>query len=348
MSLSEWPWWAPRLAWTVFTLAASYAIGYLITAYVSTRLGRFADRTRVTWDDIVLAQLRRRIPFWSLLVGVWLSLERWPLQPQTHLLITRVATALVWASVTLAVASIATRLVSAYAAAAKPSVPVSGLTLNVVRIVITTLGALVMIRALGQDITPMLTALGVGGLAVALALQEPLSNLFAGLFVSLAGHLRIGDYVRLDSGAEGHIVDFTWRETRLQTLGGAIVVVPNAQLSKASVSNFSRPSGQYAVTVDAAVHYAADLTVVERVALEVARDVIATVPGAVPEAEPSVRFHTFADPAIRFSINLRARAYPDQYLLRHECLRRLHARLRAEGVPFPVVLPPTPAPPRSS
>jgi small-conductance mechanosensitive channel len=334
----------PRLVWTLATLGLSYGVGYLITAYVSARLARFADRTRVTWDDIVLAQLRRRIPFWSLLVGVWLALEHWPLQPPTRLLITRAVAALVWASVTLALASITTRLVAAYAAAATPAVPVSGLTLNVIRLVITLLGALVMIRALGQDITPMLTALGVGGLAVALALQEPLSNLFAGLFVSLAGHLRIGDYVRLDSGAEGHIVDLTWRETRLQTLGGAIVVVPNAMLSKAAVSNFSRPPGQFAVTVESAVHYAADLPVVERLALEVAREVLATVPGALSDVEPTVRFHTFADPAIRFSVNLRARAYPDQFLLRHELLKRLHTRLRAEGVP----LPQTPVPPRGA
>ena len=337
--MSEWPWWAPRLVWTVATLAIAYGVGYLLTAYISARLAKVASRTSVFWDGILLEQLRRRVPFWSLLVGVWLALQHWPLQPQAHLFVTRLVTALVWVSVTLTLASLATRLVVAYAAAAKPAVQVSGLTLNVVRIVITLLGALVVIKGLGQDITPMLTALGVGGLAVALALQEPLSNLFAGLFVSLAGHLRIGDYLRLDSGAEGHVVDFNWRETRLQTLGGTVVVVPNSKLSQAAVSNFSRPSPQFAVSVEAAVHYAADLELVERVALEVAKDVIATVPGALREVEPSVRFHTFADPVIRFSVNLRARAFPDQFLIRHECLKRLHTRLRTEGVPMPGVVP---------
>ena len=94
------------------------------------------------------------------------------------------------------------------------------------------------------------------------------------------------------------------------------------------------------MTVEAAVHYASDLNVVERVALDVARDVIATVPGAMADVEPTVRFHTFADPAIRFSVNVRARSFPDQFLLRHEILKRLHTRLRAEGVEMPVVLPP--------
>jgi small-conductance mechanosensitive channel len=340
----QWAWWAPRLAWTAVTIGASFAIGYLLTAYASARLTRLTARTRGTWDDIVLSQLRRRVPFWSLLVGAWLSLEHWSPQPQTHLFITRVLSTLGWASITFALASIATRLVVAYGEAATPAVRVSGLTQNVIRIVITTLGVLVVINGLGQDIRPMLTALGVGGLAVALALQEPLSNLFAGLFVSLAGQLRIGDYVKLDSGAEGHVVDFNWRETRLMTLGGTLVVVPNSKFSQAAVSNFSRPTSEYAVSVEAAVHYASDLATVERVALDVAREVMTDVPGVVPGADPTVRFHTFSDPAIRFSVNLRARSFTDQFLIRHECLKRLHRQLRAEGVPMPAVLPGTPAP----
>ena len=130
-------------------------------------------------------------------------------------------------------------------------------------------------------------ALGVGGLAVALALQEPLSNLFAGIFVTLAGQLRIGDYVRLESGPEGFIRDFNWRSARLQTMAGHYVIVPNSKLAQAIVSNFSLPSRDTQVTVEVGVDYGSDLAQVERVAMEAASDVIKDVTGSVPTVPPS-------------------------------------------------------------
>ena len=104
----------------------------------------------------------------------------------------------------------------------------SSLTQNIAWGLVVGLGLLVVLSGLGISITPMLTALGVGGLAVALALQEPLSNFFAGVFLALAGQIRVGDYVRLDSGQEGFVADFGWRSTRLRMLANNLVVVPNA------------------------------------------------------------------------------------------------------------------------
>ena len=95
--------------------------------------------------------------------------------------------------------------------------------------IVAILGLLVVLNGLGLSITPMLTALGVGGLAVALALQEPLANFFAGVFLTLAGQIRSGDYVKLDSGQEGYVVDFSWRSTRLRMLANNLVVVPNSK-----------------------------------------------------------------------------------------------------------------------
>jgi small-conductance mechanosensitive channel len=184
----------------------------------------------------------------------------------------------------------------------------------------------------------MLTALGVGGLAVALALQEPLANFFAGLFITLAGQIRVGDYVKLDSGQEGYVVDFSWRSTRLRMLANNLVVVPNAKLAQAIVVNHHLPSAELAVLVEVGVDYASDLTQVERVVMEVGRDVMAGVPGGVPEFEPFIRYHTFADSSINFTVILRAKEFVDQYLIKHEFVKRLHTRFSDEGIviPFPI------------
>jgi small-conductance mechanosensitive channel len=215
---------------------------------------------------------------------------------------------------------------------------VSSLTRNIAWALIAVLGLLVILNGLGLSIAPMLTALGVGGLAVALALQEPLANFFAGLFLTLAGQIRIGDYVKLDSGQEGYVIDFSWRSTRLRMLANNLVIVPNAKLAQAIVVNHQLPSQDLAVLVEVGVDYASDLGHVERVVTEVGRAVMADVPGGVADFEPFIRYHTFADSSINFTVILRGKEFVDQYVIKHEFVKRLHARFNQEGIviPFPI------------
>jgi small-conductance mechanosensitive channel len=332
------PWWVMRLVWTATTVAIAYLVGHGLRAFVLAKISHFAGWTSGAWDDILIQELRRRALFWSLLVGLWLSLGHWELRPDVRGLAIKILIAVAGASITFMAAAVANRLMVAYSARVMPGLPVSGLTQNVARIVVILVGALVILDGLGLNIAPMLTALGVGGLAVALALQDPLSNLFAGLAISLAGQIRIGDYVKLDTGQEGFVVDFDWRSTRIRMLANNLVVVPNAALSKAIVTNYSLPEADLAVIVQVSVDYGSDLGLVERVTIEVAREVMQQVPGGVPSFEPFIRFHTFADSGINFSVILRGQQFVDQYLVMHEFVKRLQARYQREGIsiPFPI------------
>lgn len=327
--LGAWSPWVTSLFQTVITVASAYLAGHLFNALVVRRLAQAAARTREAWDDIVVAELKRRIPFWSLLIGAQISLQHWAI---VHPLAARVLPALGVASVTLATAAVATRLVVIYGPRASPGLPVSGLTHTLVRIVITLLGVLVIIRSFGYDITPMLTALGVGGLAVALALQEPLSNLFAGIFTALAGQVRIGDYVRMDPGVEGHVIDFNWRSTRLRQLAGNIVVVPNAKLAQAVVTNFSLPATDMGISLDFTVDASGDLALIERVVLEVAAEVQRHAGDAITRTAPAFRYQGFTDTGVRCSLGLRVRDFVDQFAVRHELVKRLQARFAREGI----------------
>jgi small-conductance mechanosensitive channel len=341
---NEWPAWASSLLWTLITIGFFVVVGIAIRVFLARRLVRLATKTRGDWDDVLVLELNRRLPFWALLVGLSVSLDYWPLQPRWSVLITRILSTLAIASVTLLVATVATRLVAVYGPRVSPSVPVSGLTQNIVRFLVITIGVLVILNGLNVDVRPALAALGVGGLAVALALQEPLSNLFAGLFVTIAGQLRIGDYVKLESGPEGFIRDFNWRSARIQTLAGHFVIVPNSKLAQAIVSNFSLPARDTLVTLDVGVDYGSDLTKVEQIATSVATEVIRDVAGALPDVAPAVRYHTFSDLSVKFSVQVRVREVPDQGLIKHELIKRLQARLSREGIVLRPPAPPIPPP----
>ena len=199
------------------------------------------------------------------------------------------------------------------------------------------LGALIVLSNLGIAITPLLTALGVGSLAVALALQPTLSNLFAGFQIALARQIRVGDFVELETGQQGYVTDIGWRSTQIRELPSNLVIVPNARIAEIIVRNYALPENEQSALVQVGVSYSSDLDRVEAVTIEVAREVQRTVSGALSEFEPFIRYHTFGDSAIGFSVILRVREFTDRYLVTHEFVKRLHRRYAAEGIeiPFP-------------
>jgi small-conductance mechanosensitive channel len=333
----DWEVWGNRLLWTGLTLGVAYGAGLLVTLFVS-RLVHLAAKTSGEWDDIIVSELRRRVPFWMLLVGVWYALQHWDLAAETHLLVVRALVIVAGLSASWTAATIISRLIRVYSSGVSSAVPVTGLTQNVARILVMALGCMIILNEVGVEITPLLTVLGVGGLAVGLALQDPLSNLFSGLFISLSGQIRVGDFVELEDGRAGHVVDFDWRSTRLQLLPNNVVIVPNNRLAQAIVTNYNLPQQEMSVLVAVGVDYASDLAHVERVTTEVAAEVLREVEGGVATFEPLIRFNAFADSSINFNVILRGRQFTDQFLLKHEFIKRLHARYATEGIsiPFPI------------
>ncbi|MBL9008791.1 MAG: mechanosensitive ion channel family protein [Myxococcales bacterium] len=216
--------------------------------------------------------------------------------------------------------------------------PIAGVVQNTVRISILVLGTLVILGTLGISITPLLTTVGIGGLAVALGLQDTLANLFAGVQIAIAGNIRVGDYVRLQSTEEGYVDDIRWRATRIRTLLNNCVIIPNSSLAHSIVTNFHLPARDLAVVVEVGVHYTSDLERVERVTNEVAHDIMANAVGGVPEFSPYVRFHGFAASSIDFSVYLRAREFADTIVVRHAFIKSLARRFTEEGIviPFPI------------
>jgi small-conductance mechanosensitive channel len=187
----------------------------------------------------------------------------------------------------------------------------------------------------GVPLGPVLTVIAGSSLGLTLALREPLANFFAGVQIIVSNRVRPGDYIRLASGEEGFVTDIRWSDTYIRQLANNIIIIPNAQMITQIVTNFSRPEPELAVLVDFAVGPDADLEHTERVALEVAREILTTVTGGVATFEPLIRFNGVDPSGTRFTIVLRGQTFTDQFLLRHELIKRLRTRLRAEGITPP-------------
>ncbi|MBF0595600.1 MAG: mechanosensitive ion channel family protein [Candidatus Omnitrophica bacterium] len=213
----------------------------------------------------------------------------------------------------------------------------SGVVRGFVRVVIFALGALILLDTFGVSVTPIIASLGIGSLAVALALQPTLENFFSGVQIIVDKPVQIGQFIRLETGEEGIVERIGWRSTWIVMGNNNTVILPNKMLVNTRVTNFCYPTTEIAVPVPVGVHYASDLEKVERVTLEVARETLKEVDGAVKAFEPVLRYDELADSAIRFNVILRARNVAASHVVRHDFIKRLQKRYAQEGIliPFP-------------
>ena len=212
-----------------------------------------------------------------------------------------------------------------------------GLFQGGVRGVIIGLGVLIFLDSVGISITPLIASLGVGTLAVALALQDTLANLFAGVYMIAEKPVEAGHFVKLESGEQGHVIRVGWRNTRISMLNDTVVVVPNSKLASSVITNFSLPNHEFAISVEIGVDYENDLEQVEKVTLEVARELMTHSDGAIFGFESRMRYHTFADSSVNFTVWLGARDFVSGMKIKHEFIKLLHRRYRNESIsmPFP-------------
>ncbi|GGX86909.1 mechanosensitive ion channel family protein [Streptomyces minutiscleroticus] len=298
-------------------------------------LAKHATRTRWTGDDVVVDALRPLVPCAAITAGAAAAAAALPLKARIEQTVTQTLTVLLILVATLTAARVVTGLVRSLAQSRSGVAGSATIFVNITRVVVLAMGFLVVLQTLGISIAPLLTALGVGGLAVALALQDTLANLFAGVHILASKTVQPGDYVRLTSGEEGYVVDINWRNTVVEDLSKNLVIIPNKQLAGTNMTNFSRPEQQMTLTVQVGVGYDSDLEHVERVTSEVVANVMTGVSGALPDHEPAVRFHTFGDSRIGFTVILGVGEFSDQYRIKHEFIKQLHKRYQEEGIRIP-------------
>lgn len=313
-------------------------LGFLIERVFRRTLRAIAKRTSMVWDDLVVDAFHGMPLLWGLSAGLWGAARLQGLSQDLQYIADSALMVVIVASLTLVGMRAASGAVGQYAAKS-PRLPSTTLVSNLVKLLIGTIGLFLILQNLNIEIGPLLTALGIGGLAVALALQDTLSNLFAGISIILSGQVRPQDYLELASGEQGFVTDVKARNTTIRTFPNHnLVVVPNGVLASSIVTNHSLPKRSLVIAVPVGVSYDSDLEEVERVVLDVASQVLEAVEGGTPETPPRVRYRDFGDSSINFNVLLAAGRFTDQFMIRHEFIKKLHARFNEEGIeiPFPI------------
>lgn len=318
--------------------AGGFAVGFLIEKFVLKKIEKYTHKTKWKYDDIIVHSFRGLIITWVMVVSVSIAYNYFLPNETLKTLLNKIVFSVFVLSFSILVGRIFVGLINSKTSATPGLLPSTSIIANITRVIVFIIGILVILQTLGISITPILTALGVGGLAVALALQETLSNLFAGIQVIASQQVRAGDYVKLDTGEEGYIADITWRNTTIKALPNNLIIVPNAKLASAIIRNFQLPDMEVSFPIEVGVSYDSDLERVEQVAIQAAKDVLQKTEGGVKSFEPFIRYHTFADSSINFTVILRAQEFVNQYLIKHEFIKTLQHRFMENDIeiPFPI------------
>ncbi len=322
----------------VSILAGFIIVGFIFDRFILKQPKKLLKRTKLEINEVIIGGFKGVSFFGFILAGLYFASFYAGLSDKNLDKIQGVLTVLAILASTVVAARVTTGVITSYTAKQQSAFPATSIFSNITKIVVFSIGFLIIIQSLGISIAPILTALGVGGLAVALALQETLSNLFAGIHLIVSKKVSPKDYVKLESGEEGFVQDISWRNTSIRALSNNMIIVPNSKLSSVIVTNYDMHDSETSVLVNLSVAYGSDLERVEKVTIAVASDVVHSVTGGVESFEPFIRYSAFADSGINMTVILRAKTFVDQYLLKHEFIKALHKRYRVEGIeiPFPV------------
>jgi small-conductance mechanosensitive channel len=325
------------LALSVF-IAVWVSLSFLVAHLFDKYIRRWAEKTKTRFDKLLVEALHGPLLILLLLIGGHISLGAMELTPKMARF-AQVGVSLATAFV-LVFASIQFYhgLLKEYGQRYEPLRPSLGILNLLGKALIILIGLLITLDTLSISITPLLTTLGIGGLAVALAFKDTLSNFFAGLYILADRPIRVGDYIKLEGGPEGYVDSVGWRSTRIRTLSNNIVIIPNAKVSESIITNYFLPERRMALVLNISVSYQSNPRKVEEILVEEAKRAAAEVKGLLAEPAPVVLLIPgFGESSLNFTLACQVREFVDQYSVQHELRHRIFERFRKEGIeiPFP-------------
>ena len=330
----------PIESWTlpILVFVFSTLVGIIIDRQLQRKLRPQDGQSDPESLSHIAAKTLHYMPIlWSLIIGIYWAIHMIDITPYVQNILSLFLKSLVLLSTTITVARIIVNAVHYYLRRNAENLSSSSLLAHLLEFIVYSCGLMIILQACDISIAPILTALGIGGMAVAIALQDTLTNFFAGLQLIVMKPIKVGDFIRLSTGEEGFVVDINFRHTSIQDVNLGMIIVPNQAVSSATLMNYDLPRREIFLTIPCGVSYDSDLEHVERVCIEVAT---AVMEQQSPNTtyEPFVRFQAFGPSSIDFNVILPTDNVAQRSILRHEFVKALTVRFREEGIeiPYPI------------
>lgn len=222
----------------VLAVLACYVVGLWVRRVLNNAFERWASRVRWQESKLVMTAVYRPFLFWFLILGVFIAIQVSVVSLQVKTIITKAVGSLFVLSLGWLLINLSGRLMEIYLPRLKARWPTITLTKNVIRATIVVVCALIILEIWGMPTSPLLVLIAVAILAAALALRNAAPNLFAGFHLSATQQIKVGDYIKLETGEQGYITEISWYNTRIKALDESIAIVPNNRLLQFTVVNY--------------------------------------------------------------------------------------------------------------
>jgi len=302
-----------------FFILFSKAFVYITERYVK----KVAEKTKTGIDNFAIDSLKGPSYLFIIIIGIYFSVSSLSFLENYNKLVKGFFFIGIVIIATIIIARIVDAIVLKWLKVNKKFEKTPKLINRVINVTIYIISLLFILEHFNIKITPIIATLGVGALAVGLALQNTLSNFFAGLHIISDKPINVGDFIELDSNVSGHVEDISWRSTRLRTGSNNIVIIPNAKLADSIITNYTSSQKEMTISVQCGVSYNENLEKVERVTIEVAEKIQKNVKGCAKSFKPFIRYNEFGDSNINFSVILKVEKYGDKFLATHEFIKAL-------------------------
>lgn len=322
-----------------FSIILLYAVlAKLADLFVDRLLKKLALRTSLTADDRIIDFFHRPICYSILLFGVLHAIYippplAPPLDNVLIKLIKSIILVLWWGVILREINRLDETGMAGFLERGKIDKDLFSLIKNVSRVLIIFAGLSWILIIWDIDLTPLFASAGIAGIAIALAAKDTMANFFGGISLFADRAYKVGDYIILESGERGEVVDMGIRSTKIKTRDDVMISIPNSILANTMIINESAPEPRFRIRIDVGVAYGSDLQKVEETLLRVAEenDTLARIP------EPRVRVRAFGDSSVNFQLLVWVRDPSEKGLQTHNLLNAIYRAFAAEGItiPFP-------------
>jgi len=229
-----------QIAVPLVIFLATYVIGLWVRRITFRAFNRLVSDK---WEGSHYVVQTTRTPFiyWFLILGAFIAIEASVLSTAGKELAGKILASLFIFSLTWVILNLSVKILRFYMRKISRLQQSEAIILNIVRVAITVVGALILLDIWGAPTTPIILLLAAAILVAALAFRDLFANLYSGFQLAQGEQIKVGDFIKLESGESGYITDITWRNTRIRMLDGNLLLVPNIRLVQSTVVNYGRP-----------------------------------------------------------------------------------------------------------
>ncbi len=318
-------------------LAVISKIIIFVTEKIILRMTKY---TKTNIDDLLVERLNNPVFLLFVLFGLYISLTTIINSLSTLHLISRLLwtfSFFVFAVIAIRVLDIlVTNWVSEFAKKTKSEMDDALINLihKFLVVIFYIIALLLTLGIWGVNLGPFLASLGIAGIAIGLAFQPTLSNIFGGIQLILDKAYKVGDRIKLESGETGDISDIGLRSTRVKTLDGNMLIVPNGVMANARIYNYCLPVDIVRSTIKFGVEYGSDVEKVKEIAL----GALKKVKKILKDPAPEIFFRDLNSYSLDFSMNFWMNSYKDQFEVESMVRKEVYAALNKAkiGIPFPI------------